>query len=330
MSGARRRWQRGRRRFSARLVQGAWRRFQQAGTITAETDAGRRFAAFGPGSLIAFPSGAIFGERWIELGDRTMIGEQVSVTAGIMPGHDLGQEPVLRIGGGCVIGRGSHIVAHSSIDIGDDVYTGPYVYITDQNHSYADPEVPVGRQWPVNSAVRIGDGCWLGTGAILLPGSVLGRNVVVAAGSVVRGEFGDHCVIAGVPARVIKDFDPAAGWTRPGSGDPADAGTRADAGDAVLREALESVAEAMAADPLLVGAHLAGTPLAGAGVAGAGVAGAGVRAASVPAPAAPGGRSRAGFPRLGGSPAGAAAREIPAPGDRAAADSRAPDPGPGP
>ena len=73
---------------------------------------------------------------------------------------------VLRIGDRCVIGRGSHIVAHHSIEIGDDVFTGPYVYITDQNHSYADPDVPVGRQWPVNSSVRIGAGTWLGTGAV--------------------------------------------------------------------------------------------------------------------------------------------------------------------
>ena len=48
---------------------------------------------------------------------------------------------MLRIGDRCVIGRGSHIVAHYSIVIGDDVFTGPYVYITDQNHGYADPDV---------------------------------------------------------------------------------------------------------------------------------------------------------------------------------------------
>ncbi len=107
-----------------------------------------------------------------------------------------------------MIGRGSHIVAHYSIDIGDNVYTGPYVYITDQNHSYADPDQPIGRQWPVNSSVKIGAGTWLGTGVIVLPGSSIGRNVVVAAGSVVRGEIPDLCVVAGVPARVVKDFSP--------------------------------------------------------------------------------------------------------------------------
>ncbi|MHB1595287.1 MAG: acyltransferase, partial [Streptosporangiaceae bacterium] len=197
-----------RRTVVADLVNGLWRWAKQAGTITAGTAAGRRFAAFGPHSLIAFPAGTIYGERWIVVGDATMIGEQASICAGMAPGHDLGPDPVLRIGDRCVIGRGSHIVAHHSIEIGDDVYTGPYVYITDQNHSYADPDLPIGRQWPVNAPVSIGAGTWLGTGAVILPGASIGRNVVVAAGAVVRGRFGDRCVLAGVPARVVKTFGP--------------------------------------------------------------------------------------------------------------------------
>lgn len=204
-----------RRQVAGRIVHAAWRRAKDVGTITAQTEAGRRFAAFGSGSLIAFPTGSVYGERWIKIGHDTMIAELASVCAGMMPGHDLGPEPVLRIGDRCVIGRGSHIVAHCSIDISDDVYTGPYVYITDQNHSYADPDKPIGRQWPVNSSVSIGAGTWLGTGVIVLPGSVIGRNVVVAAGSVVRGVVPDRCVVAGVPARMVKDFSPDSGWVRP-------------------------------------------------------------------------------------------------------------------
>src|ERR1700685_3690023 len=134
-------------------VHAAWRAMQQAGTITAESAAGRRFAAFGPRSLLAFPTGAVFGERWIEGWDGTLFAERWTRGAGWMPGHALGEKPVLRVGDRCVIGRGSHIVAHYSIVIGDDVYTGPYVYITDQNHSYADPDMPIGRQWPGKHAV---------------------------------------------------------------------------------------------------------------------------------------------------------------------------------
>jgi acetyltransferase-like isoleucine patch superfamily enzyme len=207
----------GRRRrvLMAAAVQGAWRRMQQAGIVTADTAAGRRFAAFGPGTMMAFPTGAVYGESWIEIGDQCMIAELVTLCAGFAPGHDLGPDPVLRVGDRCVIGRGSHIVAHHSIEIGDDVFTGPYVYITDQNHSYADVEVPVGRQWPVNSSVSIGSGTWLGTGAVVLPGSVIGRNVVVAAGAVVRGKVPDHAVVGGVPAKVLREYVAGSGWCAP-------------------------------------------------------------------------------------------------------------------
>ncbi|HEY7324954.1 MAG TPA: acyltransferase [Streptosporangiaceae bacterium] len=204
-----------RRALIAGVVQNAWRRVQQAGTITAESPAGRRFAVFGVHSLMAFPTGAVYGERWIEVGDQCMIAELVTLCAGMAPGLDLGPDPVLRLGDRCVIGRGSHIVAHQSIEIGDDVFTGPYVYITDQNHSYADVDVPVGRQWPVNSSVRIGAGSWLGTGAVILPGANIGRNVVVAAGAVVRGTVPDYAVIGGVPAKVIREYVPDVGWLAP-------------------------------------------------------------------------------------------------------------------
>jgi carbonic anhydrase/acetyltransferase-like protein (isoleucine patch superfamily) len=198
-----------------RVVHGLWRAAQRAGVITADTPAGRAFASFGAGSMIGFPTGALYGQEWIEIGTGTMIGCHVSLSAGMVPGHDLGEETVLRIGDRCVIGRGSHIVAHHSIVIGHDVYTGPYVYITDQNHSYRDPDLPIGRQWPTNTAVEIGSGSWLGAGAIVLPGARIGRNVVVAAGSVVRGQVPDRCVVAGVPAKVVREYVAGSGWDRP-------------------------------------------------------------------------------------------------------------------
>ncbi len=199
----------------AGLLHRGWQAVQAAALITAETAAGRRFGRFGRGSSMAFPTGAVFGERWIEVGEDTMIGMHVTMCAGMVPGQDLGPQPVLRVGDRCVIGRGSHIVAHRSIEIGNDVFTGPYVYITDQNHGYTDPDVPIGRQWPSNETVSIAPGAWLGAGVIVLPGARIGRNVVVAAGSVVRGEVPDHCVVAGVPARVVREYIPGSGWRAP-------------------------------------------------------------------------------------------------------------------
>lgn len=217
------------RRAVTVAIHRGWEWLRRHGEITPSTPAGRRFGRLGEGSCLGFPLGALFGEPWIHIGADTLVGSHVTLSAGMAPGLDLGPDPILRIGDRCSIGRGSHIVAHESIDIGDDVYTGPYVYITDQNHAYADPDIPIGRQWPVNDPVVIGPGCWLGTGAIILPGSRLGANVAVAAGAVVRGAFPDRCLVAGVPARIVRRFDPATGWGRPPVDVPAPAGAADDA-----------------------------------------------------------------------------------------------------
>ena len=146
------------------------------------------------------------------MGRDTLVGPHVSISAGMVPGQKMVTDPVVRIGDRCMIGRGSHIVGHFQVEIGDDVHTGPYVYITDQNHGYEDPDQVVHAQWPSDVPVLIGSGSWLGTGVVILPGTVLGRNVVVGAGAVVRGTFPDHCVIAGVPARVVRRYVPGSGW----------------------------------------------------------------------------------------------------------------------
>jgi acetyltransferase-like isoleucine patch superfamily enzyme len=200
------------RRVAARVVQGVWEWGCDAAAIGPDDERGRRFGAFGRSSVMAFPQGAIYNEQYIRIGAGTMIGPNVCLTAGMAPGQPMASDPVVRIGDRCIIGRGSHIVGHWSIEIGDDIQTGPYVYITDQNHSYEDPDEPVGRQWPVEAAVRIGSGSWLGANVVILPGSQIGAHVVVAAGAVVRGTIPDRCVVAGVPARIVRRWVPERGW----------------------------------------------------------------------------------------------------------------------
>lgn len=203
------------RRAATRAVHRGWRWIQDAGAVTAERPGRTRFRRIGPGTRLAFPQGTVFGEPWIELGDHCVVAEQVTLTAGLVPGLDLGPEPYVVIGDGVVLGRGSHVIADTAVTIGRDTYCGPYVYITTTNHSYDDPHTAVGKQWPRIAPVVIGPGCWLGTGAVVLPGAVLGRNVVVAAGSVVRGDVPDHAVVAGAPARIVRRYDEQEGWQPP-------------------------------------------------------------------------------------------------------------------
>ncbi|MHB8439896.1 MAG: acyltransferase [Acidimicrobiales bacterium] len=190
----------------------AWHWIVELGAIGPDDRRARAFGAFGRGSIIAFPHGSIYNERYIRIGEQVMIGPDVTISVGMGPEQVMVSDPVVTIGDRTLIGRGSHIVGHFSIDIGADIQTGPYVYITDQNHVYSDPDTPIGRQWPVEREVHIGSGSWLGTAAVVLPGARIGRNAVIGAGAVVTGEVPDHCVAVGAPARVIKRYEPDTGW----------------------------------------------------------------------------------------------------------------------
>ena len=82
-----------------------------------------------------------------------------------------------------------------------------------QRAGQVSPGMPAARAFR-----EFGAGSWLGAGAIVLPGARIARNVVVAAGSVVRGEIPDRCVVAGVPARIVRQHTDA-GWG-PAAGAP--------------------------------------------------------------------------------------------------------------
>ena len=190
-----------------------WQRWRLKPSIGSGSKRARAFGKFGPGSLILFPVTTIFNEKYIHIGSETMIGEHVALSAGMMPGQVCLTDPVVRIGDRCLIGRGSGIVGHLSIDIGNDVWTGHHVYITDQSHGYEDVSLPISLQSQPESPVVIGDGSWLGHGVVVLPGAKIGKHVAVGANSVVTGELPDFCVAVGAPARVIRQYTPESGWT---------------------------------------------------------------------------------------------------------------------
>jgi serine acetyltransferase len=184
----------------------------EVATVGPDDPYARKFYYFGVGAALMAPQGVVYNERYLSIGDGTLIGPNVCLTAGINVDQEMLSTPVVSIGKRCVIGRGSHIVGHWSIELGDEIQTGPYVYITDQNHTYEDPDEPVGWQHPIEAAVKIGSGSWLGANAVILPGTVLGKNTTVAAGAVVRGEFPDHVVLGGVPAKILRHYSAEGGW----------------------------------------------------------------------------------------------------------------------
>ncbi len=200
------------RRFLGSWVR-RWRRYlNEVAIVGPNDDYASSFFYFGHHAALMAPQGVIYNERYLSIGDDTLIGPNVCLTAGINGEQEMLATPTVLIGRHCVIGRGSHIIGHWSIELGDDIQTGPYVYITDQNHSYEDVDEPVGWQTPSEGTVKIGSGSWLGANVVILPGTTLGKNTTVAAGAVVRGTFPDHVVLGGVPAKVLRHYSPSEGW----------------------------------------------------------------------------------------------------------------------
>ena len=163
----------------------------------------RALLACGPNFQIGFPA-TLENPRAIVAGANVWIREHAWLNCAAGPGG----QPLLTIGSGSYIGRFSHINVRVGVTIEDDVLISDRVFITDYHHSFSDPDVPIIRQ-PLSEggAVRLRRGCWIGDGAVILPGITIGRNAVVAANAVVTSDVPDRTVVGGVPARVIKFCD---------------------------------------------------------------------------------------------------------------------------
>jgi acetyltransferase-like isoleucine patch superfamily enzyme len=133
--------------------------------------------------------GRVILGRWVHVGDGTSL---------------RAHEGTLRVGDKVVFGRGDTVTCYLDVEIGARTLVADWVYITDFDHRFDHPDLPIKDQGIVKSPVRIGPDCWLGVKVSVLRGSVVGHGCVVAAHAVVRGDIPDQSVAAGAPARVLK------------------------------------------------------------------------------------------------------------------------------
>jgi len=111
----------------------------------------------------------------------------------------------LELGDNVYIGRNAMVSCFDAIKIGSDVRLAERVSIHDENHAY-EPIPVVDRNAYTTKPILIGDRVWIGANCVILPGTVIGEDSVVGAGSVVRGVFPAASLIAGVPARKIRQI----------------------------------------------------------------------------------------------------------------------------
>lgn len=110
--------------------------------------------------------------------------------------------PGVSFGSDCFLNFGCTLLALGGITIEDDVFIGPHCVLATEYH----PEQPSQRHTLLTKPIVIKQNAWLGANVTVLAGVTIGRNAIVAAGSVVTKDVPDNSVVAGTPARVIREI----------------------------------------------------------------------------------------------------------------------------
>ncbi len=112
--------------------------------------------------------------------------------------------------GDVIIGDHTRIGLHNTIigpvTIGSHVNLAQGITVTALNHNFEDSDKRIDEQGVSTTPVIIEDDIWIGANAVILPGVTIGNHSVVAAGAVVTKNVPPHSLVAGVPARIIKQI----------------------------------------------------------------------------------------------------------------------------
>ncbi len=124
---------------------------------------------------------------WVEYPERLTIGEHVNVARGVI------------------------VNAAGTVEIDDWVLLGPDVIIYSQDHVFDGIDVPISMAPDRRAPIRIGRAAWVASRAIITAGVTIGEGAVVAAGAVVTRDVPPFTLVAGVPARVVRERVPGKG-----------------------------------------------------------------------------------------------------------------------
>lgn len=159
----------------------------------------------------------VIGTRFITADEKLSIGRYAWIEAVSESGGNC-YSPAIKIGKWFFASERLHISAINRIEIGDNCLFGSCVYISDHNHgSYKGEEQshpnepPLMRKLVSHGPVVIGSNVWIGDNVTIVGPVSIGDGVVVGANSVVTCDVRDNVVVAGVPAKIIKQFNFASG-----------------------------------------------------------------------------------------------------------------------
>jgi len=166
----------------------------------------RFYNSFGKNSIIESPL-IIRNKKRISIGDNTTIRKNARIEL-VTKYNDKSYTPNLIIGDNVTIEFNFHITCSGNITIENDVLIAGYVTIIDNNHGYEDITKSVQKNDLTNPIdIVIGKDSFIGMGARILPGVIVGQHCVIGTNSVVTKSVPDYCVLVGNPARIIKKYN---------------------------------------------------------------------------------------------------------------------------
>lgn len=169
------------------------------------------FKSMGVKSVIKKPM--FLTHEYISIGSGCYIWNDARIEAVTSYAND-SFNPHIILEDGVTIQQRCHITAADSLIIGKDTAILFDVMITNIDHEYEDLSMPVANQPLIVKKTQIGENCFIGSGAKIQAGTILGKHCVVGTNAVVRGHFPDYCVIVGVAARIVKRYDEKRGVWR--------------------------------------------------------------------------------------------------------------------
>ena len=160
------------------------------------------------GSHVYFGKNAkITNGEYINIGDNCFFNDNIMLST--WPEYNgESYKPQIIIGNNCNFGFCNHITSCNNIKIGDNLLTGMYVIITDNNHgdiNLSDLLLPPSKRILTSKgSVEIGNNVWIGDKVSILAGVKIGDGAVIAANAVVTKDVPAYSIVGGVPAEIIK------------------------------------------------------------------------------------------------------------------------------
>jgi acetyltransferase-like isoleucine patch superfamily enzyme len=145
---------------------------------------------------------SVKGKPLLRIGGRLLLGDSVRILSDVQQAKIfVSAGATLRMGNNCRI-NGAHLSASRSIEIGNNVRIGPYCIVMDDDYHQAGDYASAGK----SGTVRIGNDVWIATRSMVLKGVTIGDGAVVASGAVVTKDVPPYTLVAGVPAKVIRQL----------------------------------------------------------------------------------------------------------------------------